>query len=115
MKDRLEKSIQELKSQAKKAEQILEDIKSRVHKIDRETAKAQLGELKALSLKEVTRLRETLQGQVLTLSTELSKTTDRLKSESDKMKDRVQGTVKTVREQLKAIAEKERAKRRAQR
>ncbi len=112
MKTRLQKSIKDVLEQAKKADVLLEEIKSKVAKFDKEAAKTQATQLKSMGLAEVSKLRDKLQHQLVDMSVELAKTSEKLKVESDRVKSKVQDTLKTVKAQVKTIAENERLKRR---
>ncbi len=115
MKDRLNAALKEILAQAKKADGLVNELKSKIAKIDKETAKASLAQIKTVGSAEVKRLRERLQNQLVTLSDDLAKTSGKLMTESEKVRGRVQKTLATVKTQIKVITEAERNKRRGRR
>ncbi len=108
----LQNSIADLIEQAKNAELHLTEIKEKISKIDRAEAKARFIRIKTTGLSEINRLKGVLQQELGRVSKEVKKSTDKLKTESTKVRTKAKSTLHTVKHQIKTIAETERNKRR---
>ena len=111
MREKIEASISNIRRQAQKVEVLLSDLQKRLAQVDRESAKASLQEFKNVGLSEIQRIKSRLQNQVMDLSVELSKTTEKIKSGGLRVRASVEKAIKQVKGQLKSVTETERKKR----
>jgi hypothetical protein len=103
-KEAFQKVFQELNDQIKKAEKTLGEIQQKLSTLDKESARAELNKAK---------LR--LQEEIVKAAADLAGKSERIKSEVEKARGKVQTTLLSVKDQVKVIAENERLKRRGKR
>jgi hypothetical protein len=101
MKERLQKQVKSLLDQAKQADKVLAELHTKVKQFDKQSAKATVGVIRSQGKEELLKLKEKLQTQLMEVSSELVKKSEKLKLESAKVRGRVKDTLEVVKTQIK--------------
>lgn len=109
------KVIAELMDFANNAESQVKVLREKISHIDKETAKATLGQLSVAGLTELHKAQERLQKHVDKFSKDIQGHTKDLGKQTGKIVKTTQGTIKEIAKQVKTIADAERTKRRGRR
>jgi hypothetical protein len=104
IRKQVESSLHDAFRQAKKAEEQITRIGERLAKIDKSAARA-----------EVEKVSEKLQGEIGRLSRELMTRGETFRTEIEKNRSKVEDAVRSLKAQVKAVAEAEKTKRRGRR
>ena len=107
-----DKLVAEMLEKVKQSDTLLAKWSDKLKQFDKASARAAVDVLKSQGQAEIGKAKEKLQGQVREMSSELLKTSEKLKIESEKVRGKVKDTLLVMKQQLKTMAENEKQKRR---